>query len=130
MHKEGVIRPGADDADLDAIFRVPAGEAIKTIEPVAAIEIIAGTLTVDGECVGIKRDIDRTPPNFVFRYALFDNTFVLRRTPGLDAGIGYEGTVLGNMSIFLMEDGVFVKGARRLVAVNIRNGDFVVLKVE
>jgi hypothetical protein len=61
------------------------------------------------KCVRIERDIDRAPPDIVLRRALFDDAFVFGRTPGLDAGICDERTVLSNMGIFLMNDGMFVE---------------------
>src|SRR5262249_61813184 len=32
VHEKGVVGAGADDVDLDAVLRVPAGEAIETVE--------------------------------------------------------------------------------------------------
>jgi len=50
--------------------------------------------------------------------------------PSLDAGVGYESTVLGDMGIFLEENSMLVKGAGREVAVDFLDGDFVLLQVE
>ena len=47
VHEERVIRPRADDADLDAILRVPAGEAVEAIEPLARVQIVERALAVD-----------------------------------------------------------------------------------
>jgi hypothetical protein len=61
---------------------------------------------------------------------LFHNAFVFGRTPGLDARIGYERAVLGNMGILLVEDSMLVEGAGSKVAVDFLNSDFVLLQVE
>ena len=47
VHEQRVIRPRADDADLDAILRIPAGEAVEAIEPLARVEIVERALAVD-----------------------------------------------------------------------------------
>ena len=36
VHEQGVVRPRADDADLEPMRRVPAGEAVDDVEPRAA----------------------------------------------------------------------------------------------
>jgi hypothetical protein len=77
MHEERVIWPRANHANLDAIFWVPPRETVKAVKAVAAIEIVAGALTIDGECVRLKRDVDGTPPDIVFGGALFDDALVL-----------------------------------------------------
>ena len=67
MHEQRVVGPRADDADLDAILRVPAGEAVEAIEPVARVEVVDRALAVDGERLGVARDVDRPPPDVAFR---------------------------------------------------------------
>jgi hypothetical protein len=47
VHEERVIRPRADDADLDAILRVPAGEAVEAVKALLGVEIIERALAVD-----------------------------------------------------------------------------------
>jgi hypothetical protein len=47
VHEEGVIRARADDAHLDAVLRVPAGEAVEAVEPLTRIEIIMGAQCLD-----------------------------------------------------------------------------------
>jgi hypothetical protein len=69
-------------------------------------------------------------PDIVLRRALFGNAFVLRRTPGLDSGVGYEGAVLGDMAIFLVKDSMLVKGAYGEVAVEFGGVEAVVLKIK
>ena len=77
MHEKRVIRPGADDADLNAILRVPARETVEAVKEVAGVEVIAGALANDGECVRIERDVHWTPPDIVFGGTLFDDALVL-----------------------------------------------------
>jgi hypothetical protein len=61
---------------------------------------------------------------------LIDDAFVFWRAAGLDTGVGNKRAVLGDMSIFLIEDGVLVKSTRREVAKNFLNGEFVFLQIE
>ncbi len=57
MHEERVIGSRANDTDLDAIFRVPTREAVETIKALTAVEIVAGTLAVDGKYFRLKRNV-------------------------------------------------------------------------
>ena len=59
VHEERVIRPRADDADLDAILRIPAREAVEAIKPLPRVEIIEGALAVD--CEGVCRRTGCSP---------------------------------------------------------------------
>ena len=67
VHEERVIGPRANDADLDAVFRIPAGEAVEAIKPLARVQIVKGALTVDLKRVLVARDIDRSPPDVALR---------------------------------------------------------------
>jgi len=62
VHEEGVIRQRADDADLHAILRIPSGETIDAIEPLARVEVIDSALAVDFENVLVARDVHGPPP--------------------------------------------------------------------
>ena len=42
VHEQRVIGTRADDAHLDAILRVPAGEAVEAVEPLAGVEVVDG----------------------------------------------------------------------------------------
>lgn len=46
-HEEGVVGSGANNADVDAVALVPAGEAIDDVDAGAGIEVVDGTLAVD-----------------------------------------------------------------------------------
>ena len=113
MHKERVVRPGADDADLDARFCVPAGKAIETIEPVADIKIVVRSLAVDGKGFGCDRDIDRAPPDISFGIGMIYNPLVLGRAAGFYSGIGNQRAFFGDASLLLVADGVLVQLAGR-----------------
>jgi hypothetical protein len=52
-----MIGSRANDTDLDAIFRVPTREAVETIKALTAVEIVAGTLAVDGKYLRLKRNV-------------------------------------------------------------------------
>jgi hypothetical protein len=125
-----VIGSRADDTDPNAIVCVPAREAIETIEALAGVEVVAGTLAVDGKCLRFERDVHRTPPDLFFRGALLDDAFIFRRAAGLYAGVGYQRAVLGNMGIFFVENRVLVKSARWQIAMNFLNAKFLRSKIE
>jgi hypothetical protein len=41
VHEQRVVGPRADDADLDAVLGIPAGEAVDHVEPVARVEEVS-----------------------------------------------------------------------------------------
>ena len=51
VHEQGMVGSGTDDADLDAIFGIPAGETIKDIHEFARVEVVDSTFTIDFEGV-------------------------------------------------------------------------------
>ena len=130
VHEERVIRPRADDADLDAIARIPAREAVEAIEPLARVEVVERALAVDLEGVRVARDVDRAPPDVVLRVGMLDDALVLRRAAGLRAGVSDERAVLRDARVFLEPDRVLVERTRRQVAVNLAHIEFVGLKIE
>ena len=130
VHEERVIRPRADDADLDAIIRVPAGEAVEAIKALLRVEIIERALAVDSEGVLIARDVHRPPPDVALRAGMLDHTLVFRRASGLDAGVGNERAVLRNARVLLEMDRVLVERARMEVVVDGGDGDAVGGEVE
>ena len=83
MHEERVIWPRANDANLDAIFWVPPRETVEAVKEVAGVEVIAGALANDGECVRIERDVHWTPPDIVFGGTLFTTRLSLGERPVL-----------------------------------------------
>jgi hypothetical protein len=46
-HEESVIGPGTDDADIESIALIPAGESVDDIDTSSGIEIVDGALSVD-----------------------------------------------------------------------------------
>ena len=44
-----MIRAGTDDADLDAVARVPSCKAIEDIDEITGVQVINRTFTVDLE---------------------------------------------------------------------------------
>ena len=130
VHEKRVIRPRADDADLDAILRIPAGEAVETVEPLACVEVVERALAVDRERVLVERDVHRPPPDVVLRCGILDDALVLRRAAGLHAGVGDERAVLGDARVLLEADRVLVERARREVVVDLGDGEAVSGEVE
>src|SRR4029077_12305803 len=128
MHEERVIRPRTNHSDFDAIFRIPAREAVKTVEPFARVEVVERALAVDLERALVARDIHRSPPDVFFRSGMLDHALVFWRTSRLYAGIGDERAVLCDARVFLVTNRVLVERARRKVAVNLGNSEAVLVK--
>ena len=40
VHEQRVVRPRADHADLEAVLRVPAGEAVDAVQALAGVEVV------------------------------------------------------------------------------------------
>ena len=130
MHEQRVIRPRADHAHLDAILRVPAGEAIEAIEAFARVEIIDRPLAIDVERVRLQRDIHRPPPDIGFGLGMADDPLVLRRAARLDAGVCHQRAVLGDAGILFVPDRVLIERAWREVVMDLAHGDPVFLQTE
>jgi hypothetical protein len=79
---------------------------------------------------GLKGNVNRTPPDVLFRSGIFDDPFVFGGAAGFDAGVGDERAVVGDAGVFLVTNGVLVERAHREVAVNLRNRQSILLKVE
>jgi len=109
---------------------VPAGEAVKAVQPIARVEVVDRALAVDGERLRVARDVDRPPPDGLFRIRVLHDPLVLGGAAGLHAGIGHQGAVFGNACVFLVTNGVLVKRAWREVAVNVANRQMVRLETE
>jgi hypothetical protein len=108
VHEEGVVGARSDDANLDAVLGVPAGETVEDVNVVASVEVVDGALAVDLESVLVHLNVDGAPPDIVLRSLLIDNALVLRRTTGLLAGEVDESSRVGNDSALVL-DGVLVK---------------------
>ena len=130
MHEKGVIRPRADDANLDAMFRIPACEAVETIKPLARVEIVKRALAIDLERALVARDIHRSPPDIVFRIGMLDYALVFWRTPRLNAGVGDQRAVLRDTRVFLVTNRVLVERTRRKIAVNLTSSKAVLVKIK
>ena len=76
LHEEGMIGAGADDADFDAVSRVPSCVGVYDVKLLVGVEVILGALTVDLKGVFIDRDIDITPPDVIFRRGVFCDALV------------------------------------------------------
>ena len=125
VHEESVVRPRADDADFDAIGRIPAGESVDDVESLAGVEALFCPLSV-GEVDGrIQRKVDRTPPYVVLRVRVFYDPLILRRTPRLVARVRDERAALGDPRAGIVTDGVLVESRRRRVAADVADGDTV-----
>src|SRR4029079_2357088 len=110
------------------MFRIPACEAVETIEPFARVEIVQRALAIDLERALIARDIHRSPPDILFRSGMLDYALVLWRTARLCAGVGDQRAVVCDARVFLVTNRVLVKRARRKIAVNLRHTESVLLK--
>ncbi len=65
MHKQGVVSPAANGANLDLVLRIPTRIAIETVDPAARVQIVDGPFSVYVEDVGFQRDVDISPPDML-----------------------------------------------------------------
>lgn len=110
VHEESVVGARGDDADLDAVLGVPAGETVEDVDVLTGVEVVDGTLTVDLEGVLVEGNVDRAPPDVVLGGLLVDDTLVLGRTAGLLAGEVDQSSGRGDDGT-LVDDGILVKGS-------------------
>ena len=66
-HKETVVGAGTHDTDLDSVAGVPAGVAVKDVDPGTGIEVVDGTLTVDLPDLFGHGLVDGAPPHVLGR---------------------------------------------------------------
>lgn len=53
-HEEGMVGTSANNTNIDAVARVPAGETVDDIDAVAGVEIVNGTLAVNSPYLSIQ----------------------------------------------------------------------------
>ena len=109
LHEEGVVGAGADDADLDAVFGIPAGEGIDDVKLLTGVEVVLGALAVNFKGVLVDGHVDIAPPDLVFGGGIFGNALVTGGAAGFFAGVGDEGSEGGKGGVGLVADGVHVK---------------------
>src|SRR5687767_1299687 len=97
-----MIRPSANDADIDAVLRIPAREPVEAIDSFAAIKVIERALPIDLERVLVARDIYRSPPDVILRIRMLDNALVVWRTSRLGAGVRDERSIFRDAGVFLV----------------------------
>ena len=124
VHEQRVVRPGADDADLDAIARVPAGETIDDVKLLASVQIIDGALAVDDEYLLVELDVHRPPPNAVATIGVIDDAFIHRAAAGFFAGADDQRAAVGDGGV-LQDDRVFIERRGGRVADGELGVDFV-----
>ena len=67
---------------LMPILRVPAGESIEAVQPLARVEVIAARFAIDREGVRVEGDVDLAPPHILLRGGV-DDGLVLGERPVL-----------------------------------------------
>lgn len=118
VHEQGVVGSCADDANLDAVLRLPTGEAVKDVDVLAGVEVVDGTLSIDLEGVLVHLDIDGSPPDVVLGGVLEDDSLVLWRSTSLLTGEVDQCAVAGNDSS-LLGDRILVQCSNRSVALEV-----------
>ena len=119
VHEERVIGPRADDADFDLVIGIPASEAIDHVKSLATVEVVDGASMQSFKGAGRQRDVDRTPPNVIAALSLFDDSLVLRRSPGLGTGEGNDRSKVRDFS-FVKGNSVFIEHGGSSIAVDWR----------
>src|SRR5438128_1358679 len=83
---KSVVGPGRNNANFDAIARIPAGERIGAIEAAARVEIILGAFAIDLKNPMFLGDVDRPPPNVGLGPRIAHDPLILGRAAGLRTG--------------------------------------------
>eukprot|EP00967_Tisochrysis_lutea_P157851 scaffold321349_cov30-Tisochrysis_lutea.AAC.2 len=89
-HEEGVVGEGTDNADADAVARVPARVSVDHINPVLGVEVVDGSLSVDHVRLLRQLDVDSPPPDVVDRSRLLDDALVLGRAARLGSRADHQ----------------------------------------
>ena len=130
VHEQGVIRTLADDAHFDAVVGIPSGKAVEAIEPLADIQVIDGALAHHVEGARVERDVDRAPPDVVFRLRILYDALVFWRAARLGARVSDQRAVVGDAGVFVVADGVLVERTGRQVVKNLLYVQTKILEVE
>jgi hypothetical protein len=85
FHMNSAWYARADHADLQAVRRIPAGEAVDAVEVRPGVEVVDRALAVDLEGVVVELDVDVAPPDVAGRARLVDDPLVVRAAPRLRA---------------------------------------------
>ena len=110
--------------------RIPAGEGIDDIQPLARVQIVDGPLAVDLERVVVDRDVDRAPPDVVLRVGMLDDALVLRRAAGLFAREGDQRPGIGDVALRVLANRLGIELRRRKIAADVLDGDAVLRQVK
>jgi hypothetical protein len=129
-HEQRVVGTLADDAHLDAVVLVPAGEAVDHVELVAGAEVVDSAATRDVEHPVLQADVDITPPDVVEHLFMTHDALVLRTAPGLGPGQRDQRTGRRNCGAGLVAQRFLVEKGGRRVAQDTANGDAVGLEAE
>src|SRR5581483_1524929 len=103
-----MIGTRADHAHLHAVFRIPARETIEAVKALARVQIIDGSLPVNGEGSRITGNVYGSPPDIVLGIGMLDYPFVLWRPARLGSRVGYQRPIFGDTGLFLESDRMLV----------------------
>src|SRR5262249_37742211 len=95
-----------------------------------SVQVVERALAVDGEGVGVERDVHWPPPDILFRLRMFNDALVFGRATGLGARIRDQRAVFGDARVLFVTDGVFVERARGKVTVHLADDQLVLLERE
>jgi hypothetical protein len=83
-----VVGPVGDDADVDALLRIGAGEGVDDVDEVGVVEV-GDKLGAQRVEIGLAdRLVDLPPADPLLALAVADDELVLRRAPRVLAGVG------------------------------------------
>src|SRR5215467_4562280 len=114
-----MVQPSTYDPDLDPILRIPPGKAVEAVQPFAYIEVIKCALADGPVGFGIEWNVNRAPPNLLFRRWVPNDAFVFGRTTRFLSRIGDQGASCCNGCLLVISNGVFVENTGREIATNL-----------
>ena len=115
--EERVVRMVGDHTNGDPVLGICAREGVHDVE-VAAAEVRDHLLAQAVEVLLGDLGVDVTPPDPLLGAGLADDELVLRRAPGVLAGVDVERAALGDPAVATL-DGVVVEERGRRVPVDV-----------
>ena len=129
VHEQCVVRAGTNDADGQAITRVPTCPTVDHINALAALQVVDCEGAVFFKRIRGQGHIDVAPPDLVVAIRVVDDALVLGTAARLCKRVGDQCSVGGNEAAVIRET-VFIQLCGREVAVDFLRRNPVLAEVD